>query len=177
MSEILLTCPYCGGSVPQGTTICPDCHENLAALIHLKYKHAIYYNEALALAREGNLEGAQERLLVALSLKDDFLPGHILLAKVYAHQGRWDKAQATALRAAELAPKGSQEQKLAREIAKTAQKEEALRRAQEEAAARARRAQAERYLASHQKEVASAFGIGMGLAAFLSWLISRFRRD
>ena len=42
--SVYTQCPYCGGRVPSQATICPSCNEDLAALVHLEYEHAIAYN-------------------------------------------------------------------------------------------------------------------------------------
>lgn len=104
MSGELLRCPYCRGSVPGDTTVCPDCQEDLAALVRLEYQHAVYYNEALALAGQGEYDEARRKLLAALEWDDAFQPAYRLLAKVAGAQGDWREARRCAARAYELAP-------------------------------------------------------------------------
>jgi len=167
-----MICPYCGGSVPGDTTVCPDCQEDLAGLARLEYGHAIYYNEALALAREGRLEEACAKLVLALEFRDSFVPAHVLLAKVYARQGRWAEAQASAARALELSPKGSNVGELVGALERASREAEGGQLDSEQAVSRARRGEAERYFATHQRDIAGAFGVGMGVAAFLGLLVS-----
>ncbi|NLD72650.1 MAG: hypothetical protein GX649_08025 [Chloroflexi bacterium] len=100
----LMACPYCGGSVPHDTTVCPDCHEDLAALVRLTLEHAIWYNEGLAAAQGGDLETARARLLCALERSPRFLPALLLLAKVAAALEDWALARRSAVRALEAAP-------------------------------------------------------------------------
>ena len=102
--ESLLECPYCRGAVPADATICPSCQEDLAALIKLRNAHVIHYNEALTLARGGQLEAAQDRTELALAANPEFMQAHMLLAKLQARQSRWPEAQASIDRARELAP-------------------------------------------------------------------------
>lgn len=99
-----MICPYCGGLVPGDTTVCPDCQEDLAGLARLELAPAIYYNEALAAARQGRLSDALARLQAAIALDGGFVPAHRLLAKVYARHGMWAEAEAAAARAVALAP-------------------------------------------------------------------------
>jgi len=168
MNELTLTCPYCGGMVPDNTTICPDCHEDLSSLIHLESAHLIRYNEGLALAREGRLEVAKASLIAALAHKESFAPTHVLLAKVYARQQCWPEARASVERALVLTPEDEQARLLAGEIKRAAQEAESTR----QDAARTRRAGAERVLATSQRDVARAFAFGVGLATFIALLIS-----
>lgn len=166
MNHRAMKCPYCGGSVPEDTTICPDCQEDLSALAHLEYAHAIHYNQALALAREGELDMARHKLLLALEAQESFAPAHILLAKVHARQGAWADAQARVARAVELSPDNETVRDLARRIARSARKVQ-------EAAAREAGPEAEQVLAAHQREVVKAFGAGLGLMAFVGLILSR----
>ena len=103
-----MICPYCGGLVPGETTVCPDCQEDLAGLARLELAPAIYYNQALAAARQGRLSEALARLQAAIALDGGFVPAHRLLAKVYARHGMWAEAEAAAARAVALAPDDAQ---------------------------------------------------------------------
>lgn len=104
MIEKAILCPYCGGRVPVETTVCPDCHEDLAALVYLEFAHHILYNRALADAKEGRLAVARRKIIAALERKDDFVEGYRLLAKLAVAQGDWDEARRGAARAVDLAP-------------------------------------------------------------------------
>ncbi len=116
MSETTMRCPYCGGSVPPAETICPDCHEDLAALVRLRLEYAIYYNEALSLAREGHLEAARARLILSLERNARFLPAQRLVTKVAAALGDWPLARRSAARALDLAPEDDLVRRLAAEV-------------------------------------------------------------
>ncbi|HHX65050.1 MAG TPA: hypothetical protein GX702_09210 [Chloroflexi bacterium] len=127
MNDRSLFCPYCGGNVPTDTTICPDCHEDLAALLRLEYAYAIHYNEALAAAREDRLDVAEAGLHTAIRLNPTFLPAHRLLAKVYARQGDWERAQAAIHRAFELAEDDGETVALSEAIGRAEQEAKAQR--------------------------------------------------
>ena len=167
-----MICPNCGGTVPNDTTVCPDCQEDLAGLARLEYGHAIHYNEALALAREGQFDEAKARLLLALELKPSFVPAHMLLAKVCARQERWAEASTSAARALELEPDDPAVLQLADEIARVNQEAEAEQREGQKAALGARRAKAERHFVAYQRDLIGAFGLGVGIAAFLGLILS-----
>ncbi|MHB1293972.1 MAG: tetratricopeptide repeat protein [Anaerolineae bacterium] len=130
MKDTTITCPNCGGTLPQDTTICPDCQEDLSALARLEYEHAIRYNEALALARDGQFEEARNKLLVAIELDPSFVPAYVLLAKVYARQAAWADARQCIVRACDLAPEDNEFPRLALEIERAAQETEKAARAE-----------------------------------------------
>ncbi|MBC7237710.1 MAG: tetratricopeptide repeat protein [Chloroflexi bacterium] len=168
-----IQCPYCGGDVPDQVTICPACHEDLAGLARLEYAPAIYYNEGLALAREGRLEEARDKLIVSTTLDDSFLPAQVLLAKVYARQENWPRAHEAILRALQLAPDDETVRELAAQIDQLAGEDQARRLRQERAAAEARQPQTADVLRhapsvpSSLRELLGAFGLGMIAAALL----------
>jgi tetratricopeptide (TPR) repeat protein len=174
MDDKPMICPYCGGIVPENTTVCPDCQEDLAALVHLEQDHIIHYNEALALAQEGQLDAAEAKLLVALDKRRDFLPAQTLLAKVYARQGRWTDAKQVAMRVQEVSPEDEGVRLLLGDIERAMQAARVQRADDAQMTASARRSNAERYLASYQRDLASAFGLGVLstglLALMISWL-------
>jgi tetratricopeptide (TPR) repeat protein len=163
MPDIPFSCPYCGGTVPETTAICPDCHEDLSALLRLEYSHVIYYNEALALARDGYLDDARARLIVALERKESFAPAHALLAKVYAHQRQWARAEASAARALELDPENPAVRRLADAIG------ERVTPTAGTGAARAR--------VAPRREVSQVFKAGVGLATAAAVVLSLFTDD
>jgi len=172
MDDKPMVCPYCGGLVPENATVCPDCQEDLAALVHLERDHIIHYNEGLALAQEGQLEAAEAKLLVALEKQRDFLPAQSLLAKVYARQGRWTDAKQVAMHVQELAPEDEGVRGLVNDIEQAMQSARMHRADELQVTARARRSNAERYLASYQRDLASAFGLGVLSAGFVALVIS-----
>ena len=171
-----MICPNCGAEVTLETTICPDCREDLSALAHLEYRHAILYNEALALAQEGKLEEARARLLLALEVGESFAPAHILLAKVYAHQGDWDRARDAAGRALSLVPSADPVHELLLEIDSARREDETKERNVLRAAAVQRDPnRAVHQLAAYQRDIRLAFGLGVGAAAFVGLLIGWVR--
>jgi tetratricopeptide (TPR) repeat protein len=182
MDEKTLICPYCGAQVPEGITECPNCHESLAAWTRLRYSHAIHYNEALALAREGRLDEAKVRLALALEDRESFAPAHVLLAKINAQQGRWAAAQQSAQRACELLPDDVRTRELADAIAQAADHSipgEAGVRAQPRLGSTTVAVGA-RWLSRYQRDIMQAFAVGVGLTTVMALLIARLsgsRRD
>lgn len=175
MEDYPITCPYCGGAVPAETTICPDCHEDLAALVRLERGHLIYYNQALALARDGHYDQARDKLHFALELCETFAPAHLLLAKINVQKKCWPEAQAHAQRALELMPDDAQTQQIAMAVDELAHDATVARVSHEQEAAQLRRANVESYWASYQRDVAWAFALGAGLMALLGLIGSGFR--
>lgn len=170
MNAPLMTCPYCGGGVPQDTAVCPDCHEDLSALARIEHAHEIHYNRALSLARQGEFDKARDQVLMALGFREDFFPAYLLLAKIYAKQGAWSEAEESVAEALTLVPKDEDAVELAERIRRQAMQERIL----EKERAVQRRENAERLLNVYQRDVAGAFVTGLGLAAvamtLLSWL-------
>lgn len=177
MNTSLMTCPYCGGNLPEDTTVCPACHEDLSALARIEHAHEIHYNRALGLARQGELDEARNHALMALGFREDFLPAYVLLAKAYANQGAWAEAAASVDEALALAPEDEGVRELAQRIRREAARQAALER---DAAAK-RRQGAERLLKVYQRDVTGAFVAGVGLAAvamsLLSWLFGGANRE
>jgi len=173
MSETAIQCPYCGGWLTQESTICPDCHEDLAALVRLALEHAIFYNDALALAREGHLEEARARLLLSLERNGRFLSAQRLLTKVAAAQGDWLLARRSAARALDLAPDDALVRRLAAEV-----EAEAQRHARSEG--RATPSPGPPAEPARPGQVSEAVGHGVGVTAFLGaifpWLTGKEER-
>lgn len=163
MSDTPFSCPYCSGAVPETTAICPDCHEDLSALLRLEYAHAIYYNEALALARDGYLDDARARLTMALERNESFAPAHALLAKIYVHQRQWARAETSAARALELDSDSPAIRRLAEAIAERVTPTAGASRARARVAPR--------------REVSQAFKAGVGLATAAAVVLSLFTDD
>ncbi len=180
MSDTRMICPYCGETLPEDTTVCPACQEDLAALARLEYGPAIHYNDGLALAQEGKLDLAHKKLITAIELQGDFSPAHVLLAKVYAQQGLWTEAEVSVSRALELLPEDRQVRKLATDIAKASLESTKTARERKQTALQVRRSKAEGYFAAYRRDVTSAFGLGIGVATLLgmilSWIGTRRRR-
>ena len=186
--QILLNCPYCGDGVPADSSVCPDCQEDLSSLIRLRYEHAIYYNEALAAAREAKYDRALVKAYLAIERKEDFAPAHILLAKVYGRRGEWDQADRVVSQALEIAPGDADLRSFAEELmALSAQAREAQRQEAEppqpppaeglpgpSPSDGLRGQNASRYLTVYERDVKRAFGLGAAvatvLALFISWI-------
>ncbi len=95
MSIQQLKCPVCQTLVPDGATHCPDCGEDLVALVHLVAQSQIAFNQGLMLSKGGNLEGATHALLQSVTANPTNFDAMNLLGKVYALQGLEEKARAT----------------------------------------------------------------------------------
>ena len=104
MAAHTFICPVCQIPLPSGATTCPDCGENLSALLHLDAKPKIAYNTGLGLARKGQIDQALGVLLQAMEADpaDPAMP--VVLGKLYAQQGRNADARAAWTRALELNP-------------------------------------------------------------------------
>ncbi len=180
-------CPYCGGHVPADVTVCPACYEDLSGLARLEFQPAIHYNQALALAREGHLEDARDKLIVSTTLDESFLPAHVLLAKIYARMENWPRANEAVVRALQLAPEDQDVRALATRIDQLATEDQA-RRLREEAKA----AEASQRDASGRgvgvspalpatRDLARAFALGVAATAALStiwrWIGGGSRED
>lgn len=170
-------CPYCNTLVPEETTICPGCHEDVAGLLHLTYAHVIYYNEALALAQQGDLAQARASLLLSLRLKQDYAPAHALMARLAAASGDWAEAREHANHALALAPDDATLPGLVATIDEEEQRANAARDQKAAERVRAQRAAAERFLADRQRQVlqAALFGavVGGALSELVRWLLGR----
>ncbi|NLG49292.1 MAG: tetratricopeptide repeat protein [Chloroflexi bacterium] len=171
-NDTIITCPYCRTAVPADTAVCPDCQEDLSAILRLRYGHAIYYNQALALAREGKLDEAIAKALLAVECKQDFAPGHVLLAKAYAQRGEWSKAEASATRAIELEPENESLGGLVEEIRQAMHSRAVARHREEEQAALSRRRSAEQAMTAYERDLKRAFGLGVGVTAFFALVLS-----
>ena len=169
MTSALVSCPYCGGTVSGSSAICPDCHEDLSALVRLEHGHLVHYNQALALAKEGAFEEARAKLLLVLALNESYVPAHALLAKVLAALERWPEARVGVARALDLAPEDAKIARLQQDIEKAAERDEEYR----ESATQVRRSQAEGVLSSYQRDIARAFVVGIGVASILGMIVSR----
>ena len=201
----MLECPFCGGAVPQDVTICPSCQEDLSALIKLRSTHAIHYNEAITLAREGHYDLAQIRAELSINAKPEFAPAHLLLAKLLASQGAWEQAIASAQHAAELMPDDERTRQVLEDILSGAEQSAADRAQVSEQADEtsaedmptaepeatptdaetapaqvgisSTRAAAVKQLAIYERDVTRAFGLGAAVMGGLAFVASLlFRR-
>ncbi len=92
MQQRTILCPTCGVPPRPGTTICPQCKEDLAALIQLQRLPAIYYNEGVRLASEGQVDAAIARLLLAVGRDPSLIAPYAMLARLYAQKRLWQEA-------------------------------------------------------------------------------------
>jgi nucleoid-associated protein YgaU len=80
--------------VPAGATLCPDCGQDLAALVQAARKADVLFNQALAQAQEGRWAGAQARLEQALEIAPTHIEALHLVARIHARAGRSADARA-----------------------------------------------------------------------------------
>jgi len=194
-----ITCPYCGGTVPLDSTVCPDCQEELAGLIKLERWHLILYNQALASAKSGDLVEAAWKSIASLESNGAFGPAYALLAKVRARQGRWEQATWAIESALALAPGDASLESLAEAVARgrraaeppppedeteeetLAQEEPALAAPEPEAVTPSREAPRRSSRVgrrqrgrSYGRGIVRFFSLGAGLARFLKVLAGMF---
>ncbi|GAB2697403.1 hypothetical protein [Kitasatospora kifunensis] len=81
---IEVPCPQCTVPADQQSLRCPSCHEDLAALVRLRYAARIDYNEALTHLRCGDTPSALVLLRRALTTEPDLRPALDLLATLTA---------------------------------------------------------------------------------------------
>ena len=180
-------CPYCGGYIPVDATVCPACYEDLSGLARLEFQPAIHYNHALALAREGRLEEARDKLIVSTTLDESFLPAHVLLAKIYARMENWPRANEAVVRALQLAPEDQDVRALATRIDQLATEDQARRLREEAKAAEAnnrdlsKRGTGVKPALPATRDLARSFALGVAAMAALStiwrWIGGGNRED
>jgi putative transposase len=104
MSHLTVTCPVC--HVPAGppATRCPDCGEELAALVRLRAQPALHYNRALEAVAAGDLALATALAQVAVDGDGDHLEALLVLGKLHARRGRPVEARQALERALRLDP-------------------------------------------------------------------------
>jgi nucleoid-associated protein YgaU len=97
MSNVMdatVTCPVCHVCVPAGSTVCPDCGQDLAALVQSARKADVLFNQALALAKAEQWASAQARLTQALEIDSQHVEARHLLARIHARAGHAVEARA-----------------------------------------------------------------------------------
>lgn len=99
-----VVCPVCHVALPADSTICPDCGEDLAALVHLQLRSTILYNKALALNQVGDHDSATGALLESIAADGRNTSAMLVLGKIYAQTGRTAEARAIWEKARSLAP-------------------------------------------------------------------------
>ena len=104
MSTSRVTCPVCRVSLPPDSTICPDCGEDLATLVHLHRKSAILYNSGLGSALTGDLARAIRMLEESIEVDGRPVDALCLLGKLYARQDRLADARAVWERGVSIDP-------------------------------------------------------------------------
>lgn len=100
-----LKCPVCQTPLPAGATVCPDCGENLAALVYLESQSQVSYNKALALSRTNDLDAAIFAARQSLEADKTNVRALVLLGKLYAQRNLRPEARAAWEQAMQLEPK------------------------------------------------------------------------
>ena len=81
-APIVVQCPQCAVPADPADLCCPSCHEDLAALVRLRYAGRIAFNDALGLLRGGRREAAVVALERAVAEEPGLAPAELLLARL-----------------------------------------------------------------------------------------------
>lgn len=92
---LVVQCPQCAVPADPESLCCPSCHEDLVALVRLRYAGRIAFNEALGLLRAGRREAAVVALERAVAAEPGLGAAKELLARLA--DGPDTTADATAL--------------------------------------------------------------------------------
>ena len=85
-------CPSCGSGITVDIDKCRTCDVDLRPLIRVASMADLYYNRAVADARERQWNRAAENLAVALALRPDDVDALVLMGKVRVYQADVDAA-------------------------------------------------------------------------------------
>lgn len=108
MLQKSVLCPVCKIPLQEGSSVCPDCKQDLSALVYLERQSEILYNEGLRLIQAGEDEQAVESLIKALDLDKSNLLAAIVLGKIYAQRKEYSAAEAVWTQAQQLYPKSTE---------------------------------------------------------------------
>jgi tetratricopeptide (TPR) repeat protein len=106
-----VSCPVCHIPLPPGTTICPDCKQDLSAFIYLGHQSGILYNQGLNLARAGDDETAIAYLRKSLEEDKNNLPAALVLGKIFARRKEYFQAKTVWDQARQAHPESTELQK------------------------------------------------------------------
>lgn len=81
-SLIVVACPQCAVPADPVDLCCPSCHEDLAALVRLRYAGRIAFNDALGLLRGGRIQAGVVELERALAAEPGLVVAELLLARL-----------------------------------------------------------------------------------------------
>jgi hypothetical protein len=79
---IVVACPQCAVPADPKDLCCPSCHEDLAALVRLRYAGRIAFNDALGQLRAGRREAAAALLQRAVAAEPGLVAAERLLARL-----------------------------------------------------------------------------------------------
>src|ERR1700722_16914783 len=85
-------CPVCTASLPSKEMRCARCDSDLVLLIDLDNLAARFYNDALALIRDGHESEALARLQAAIGIDQKHAPSWLVLGKLLAQRGEHREA-------------------------------------------------------------------------------------
>ncbi len=99
-------CPICDKPVPFGATICPNpnCKEDLTSLANLDLLLPQLYQHALDQIRQGEHTQAMKTLETVVALQPEHLDAWVVLGKLAAQKGNYERAQDCWERALALQP-------------------------------------------------------------------------
>lgn len=81
---LVVQCPQCAVPADAQSLCCPSCHEDLVALVRLRYAGRIAFNDALVLLGAGRQEAAVAALERAVAAEPGLAPAEGLLARLGA---------------------------------------------------------------------------------------------
>jgi nucleoid-associated protein YgaU len=85
-----MNCPVCGR--PEVGSVCPRCGTDLSALLCLEEFPDVYYNRAVRLIAQDQLDEAKHMLGTALGLDPTHVDSYVLLGKACAETGMYAEA-------------------------------------------------------------------------------------
>lgn len=86
-----MNCPVCTSPEIEGN-VCKNCETDLTICLRIKELPDYYYNQAIDLIHADKFDEAVEKLMLVLSFAPDYADAYILVGKVYAQQGLYEKA-------------------------------------------------------------------------------------
>lgn len=106
----MLPCPIpnCGHNNEIDATVCAKCGEDLTSFAKLYFLPAYYYNQGLKAAQNGQLDEAIKNLQVSVSLDPSEIDTLVVLGKVSAINGNYERAIEYWQQALEINPNNSE---------------------------------------------------------------------
>jgi TolA-binding protein len=93
MPEKSIICPVCHIKLSEGSNVCPDCKQDLSALIFLEYQADILYNEGVELVQAGEFDQAEQVLSRAWEIDATNVPVSVVLGKIFIKKNDYSRAK------------------------------------------------------------------------------------